>query len=131
MNLMIFDIYEALKANPLIAQKVGASGIKMYQVEEDIVTKKPFILIAPLNPSTNAYFGGNSPLSKQFAYQINVESTDLYLVKEISDAIQKTMWQNGFGQLAGGLDEYFEETKRYVEAKRYRKNTNINDLDIY
>lgn len=131
MNLMIFDIYEALKANPLIAQKVGANGIKMYQVEEDIVTKKPFILIVPLNPSTNAYFGGNLPLSKQFSYQINVESTDLYLVKEISDAIQKTMWQNGFGQLAGGLDEYFEETKRYVEAKRYRKNTNINDIDVY
>lgn len=131
MNLMIFEIYNALKANPLIAQKVGANGIKMYQVEDDIVTKNPFILIVPLNPSTNAYFGGDSPLSKQFAYQINVESTDLYLVKEISNAIQKTMWRNGFGQLAGGLDEYFEETKRYVEAKRYRKNTNINDIDVY
>lgn len=131
MKLMIFEIYEALKANPSITALVDETQIKMYESEEDLDTNQAFILIVPLGPSANAYFGGDVALSKQFTYQINVESTDLVTTKEISHAIQKTLWDCGFGQLNGGLDEYMKETKRFVEARRYRKNTNINDVAYY
>lgn len=131
MNLMIHEIYNALKANPSITDFLSESQIKMYQSEEDLDKTKPFIQILPVGPSTNAYFGGDVALSKQFTYQINVESKELTVTKEISHAVQGTLWEIGFGQLPGGLDEYFEETKRFVEAKRYRKNTNINDVAYY
>lgn len=88
-------------------------------------------MIVPLGPSTNSYFGGDTPLSKQFTYQVNVEAIDLITTKEISHAIQKELWEMGYGQLSGGLDEYFKETKRFVEAKRYRKNTKLNDVAYY
>lgn len=130
MNLMIFKINEALKANSLISTKVGEDRIKMYETEEDFNTSQPFILIVPLGPATNAYFGGNTTLSKQFTYQINVESHDLATTKEIAKTIQEILWENGFGQLPGGLDEYFKETKRFVDARRYRTNTKMNDIAI-
>ncbi|GGI64742.1 hypothetical protein ACFQOY_13660 [Enterococcus alcedinis] len=131
MNLMIMEIYEALKVNPSITALVDETQINMYESEEDLDTSKPFILIVPLGPSTNSYFGGDTPLSKQFTYQVNVEAIDLITTKEISHAIQKELWEMGYGQLSGGLDEYFKETKRFVEAKRYRKNTKLNDVAYY
>ena len=39
------------------------------------------------------------------------------------------MKQIGFGLLDGVLDQYFNETKRFVDARRYRKNTQIHDTD--
>lgn len=36
----------------------------------------------------------------------------------------------GFGQISGkGLDEYFSETKRFVDARRYEGNTKIYDTE--
>ncbi|MFC7054396.1 hypothetical protein ACFQOY_00020 [Enterococcus alcedinis] len=90
MNLMIMEIYEALKVNPSITALVDETQINMYESEEDLDTSKPFILIVPLGPSTNSYFGGDTPLSKQFTYQVNVEAIDLITTKEISHAIQKS-----------------------------------------
>ena len=42
--------------------------------------------------------------------------------------IKKEMKKLGFGQISGqGLDEYFSETKRFVDARRYEGNTKIYD----
>jgi DNA-binding transcriptional regulator PaaX len=41
-------------------------------------------------------------------------------VKEIQAEVKKELKKLGFGQLKDGLDEYFNETKRFVDARRYR-----------
>lgn len=130
MKDMMMIVYDALKSNSLIAEKVTAKGIKFYEVPETFDTTKPFIILdTSLGPQTTAYFAGDKVMSKQFKYQVNVESTNRMLTKEIAKAVEETMRDIGFGQLDGGLDTYFPETKRYVDARRYRKNTQIYDTD--
>lgn len=71
----------------------------------------------------------NKPVSLTFNFQINVETQNRLLTKEIAKAVKDVMWEMGYGQLNGGLDTYFRETKRFVDARRYRKNTRIHDTD--
>lgn len=130
MKDMWMDVYNALIANETIAEKVGSSNIKFYEAPETLDVTKPFIVIDTFNgPQINAYHMANKPVSIQFNFQINVESTKRLLTKEISKAIKDVMWEQGFGQLNGGLDTYFNETKRFVDARRYKKNTKIHDTD--
>ncbi|MGM0122736.1 hypothetical protein IGI37_000102 [Enterococcus sp. AZ194] len=129
MKDMMMEIYNALKANLTIAEKVGSSRIKFYELVEPFDTSKPFIIIDALVPQQTAYFASNKVMSKQFSYQINVESENAVVTKELAKAVEDTMRNNGFGQLNGGLDTYFKETKRYVDARRYRKNTTIHDTN--
>lgn len=130
MKDMMMQVYDALVANPVIAEKVTAKGIKFYEVPESFDTAKPFIIIdTPLGPPTSAYYAANKELSQTFSYQINVETQSRILTKEIAKAIKSAMWEFGYRQLTGGLDEYFSETKRFVDARRYRKNTKIHDTD--
>lgn len=136
MKDMMMQIYTALCANPTIVEKVSylkdgkrTFRIKFYEVEENFDTSKPFIILDVLEPQQSAYFAGNKVVSKQFSYQINVESDNRLITKEISKAVEKTMRELDFGQLRGGLDRYFKETKRFVEARRYRKNTKIYDTN--
>lgn len=130
MKDMMMQVYDALVANPVIAEKVTAEGIKFYEVPESFDTSKPFIIIdTPLGPPTSAYYAANKELSQTFSYQINVETQSRILTKEIAKAVKSAMWEFGYSQLTGGLDEYFSETKRFVDARRYRKNTQIHDTD--
>lgn len=129
MKDMMMEIYNALKANPVILEKVGSDRIKFYELVETFDTTKPFIIIDALVPQQAAYFASNKVLSKKFSYQINVESENALVTKEIAKAVEITMRESGFGQLSGGLDTYFKDTNRYVDARRYRKNTNIYDTD--
>lgn len=130
MKDMMMQVYDALIANPVIAEKVTAKGIKFYEVPESFDTSKPFIIIdTPLGPPTSAYYAANKELSQTFSYQINVETQSRIMTKEIAKAVKSTMWEFGYSQLTGGLDEYFSETKRFVDARRYRKNTQIHDTD--
>ncbi len=127
---MMMEVYKQLVANPLIAEKVTKDRIKFYEVPETLDTTKPFILIdTPLGPPTSAYYAANKEMSQTFSYQINVETTSRILTKEIAKAVKAAMWGFGYVQLNGGLDEYFNETKRFVDARRYRKNTTIHDVD--
>ncbi|WP_288746339.1 hypothetical protein [uncultured Enterococcus sp.] len=130
MKDMMMEVYKQLVANPLIAEKVTKDRIKFYEVPETLDTTKPFILIdTPLGPPTSAYYAANKEMSQTFSYQINVETTSRILTKEIAKAVKAAMWGFGYVQLNGGLDEYFNETKRFVDARRYRKNTTIHDVD--
>lgn len=130
MKSMMMDVYEALKNDATIKSLVDIERIKFFEAPETLNTSKPFIIIdSPFGPSTSAYFAANKELSKQFSYQINVESMDYLTTKKIAKAVQDVMRKIGFGQLSGGLDTYFSETKRYVDARRFRKNTNIHDTD--
>lgn len=130
MKDMMMEVYNALIANETISTKVGKENIKFYEVPETLGTTKPFILIDTFNgPQTNAYHVADKPVSLQFSYQINIESLNRMLTKEIAKSVKDTMWELGYGQLSGGLDEYFKETKRFVDARRYRTNTTIHDVD--
>lgn len=129
MKDMMMTIYDELKANQTIADQVTAKQIKFFEVPETLDTAKPFIVIDPLAPQKAAFFAANKEMSQQFTYQINVESQKRLTTKEISKEVKETMRKLGFGQLEGGLDTYFPETKRFVDARRYRKNTQIHDTD--
>ncbi|MBO1106085.1 hypothetical protein FQT01_12345 [Enterococcus faecalis] len=130
MKDMMMEVYDALIKNETIKELVTPQRIKFYEVPENLDMTKPFIVIDNfLGPQTNAYFANNKALSIRFNYQINVESMDRMTTKRISKAAEETMRQMGFGRLEGGLDQYFSETKRFVEARRYRKNTQIHDTN--
>ncbi|EOT43810.1 hypothetical protein ACWOE3_10845 [Enterococcus dispar] len=130
MKYMMIEVYEAIKNDTTIASLVDSDRIKFFEAPETLDTSKPFIIIdSTLGPSTSAYFAANKEMSKQFSYQINVESTNYLTTKKIAKAVQDVMRKMEFGQLTGGLDTYFAETKRYVDARRYRKNTKIHDTD--
>ena len=129
MKDMMMEIYTALCADQLISENVTKERIKFYEAHETLDVSKPFIIIDALSPQTSANFAANKVVSKQFGYQINVETPDRVLTKRISRSVSYIMRNLDFGQLNGGLDTYFKETKRYVDARRYRKNTRTHDTD--
>ena len=129
MKDMMMEIYTALCADQLISENVTKDRIKFYEAPETLDVSKPFIIIDVLSPQTSVNFAANKVVSKQFSYQINVETPDRVLTKRISRSVIYIMRNLDFGQLNGGLDTYFKETKRYVDARRYRKNTRTHDTD--
>lgn len=129
MKDMMMEIYTALCADQLISENVTKDRIKFYEAPETLDVSKPFIVIDALSPQTSANFAANKVVSKQFSYQINVETPDRILTKRISRSVSYIMRSLDFCQLDGGLDTYFKETKRYVDARRYRKNTRTHDTD--
>lgn len=129
MKDMMMEIYTALCADQLISENVTEERIKFYEAPETLDVSKPFIIIDALSPQTSANFAANKVVSKQFSYQINVETPDRVLTKRIARSVSYIMRNLDFGQLNGGLDTYFKETKRYVDARRYRKNTRTHDTD--
>lgn len=130
MKDMMTEVYDKLIASDLIKEKVTKDRIKFYEVPESLDTSKPFIVIdTPLGPPESAYFAANKEMSQTFSYQINVETTNRKLTAELSKEIKKIMWEMDFKQLSGGLNTYFTETKRFVQVRRYRKNTKIYDTD--
>ena len=129
MKDMMMEIYTALCADQLISENVTKERIKFYEAPETLDVSKPFIIIDALSPQTSENFAANKVVSKQFSYQINVETPDRVLTKRISRSVSYIMRNLDFGQLNGGLDTYFKETKRYVDARRYRKNTRTHDTD--
>lgn len=118
MNDKAMDIYNILKANPLIAEKCG-NRIKFYEYPETADTSKAFITITPLDVPFAFLHGSNKELTIEFTYQIDVQSKSRTEVKEIQVAIKNTLREEGFKQLSGGLDTYFTGTKRYLDARRY------------
>ena len=112
MKDMMMEIYTALCADQLIFENVTKDRIKFYEATETLDVSKPFIIIDVLSPQTSANFAANKVVSKQFSYQINVETPDRVLTKRISRSVSYIMRNLDFGQLNGGLDTYFKETKR-------------------
>ena len=131
MKDMMMEVYNVLSADPTIAKEVTSKNIKFYEVPESFDSTKPFIIIdTPLGPPTSAYYAANKEMSQTFSYQINVETQSRILTKEIAKAVKAAMWKFGYAQLSGGLDEYFSETKRFVDARRYRKTHKFMTLII-
>ncbi|MFE5430276.1 DUF3168 domain-containing protein [Peribacillus simplex] len=112
-------IYNQLISNELIVS-LCAGRIKFYEYPETGDTSKPFIVIDPLDVPVPTVYASNENHANEYLYQIDVESTNRLLVKKIQAEIKKELKKLGFGQLKDGLDEYFKETKRFVDARRYQ-----------
>ncbi|MET1177565.1 DUF3168 domain-containing protein [Peribacillus simplex] len=112
-------IYNQLISNELIVS-LCADRIKFYEYPETGDASKPFIVIDPLDVPVPTVYASNENHANEYLYQIDVESTNRLQVKEIQAEVKKELKKLGFGQLKDGLDEYFKETKRFVDARRYQ-----------
>lgn len=128
MKDMLTVIYDGLMKNETVAANC-TGRIKHYLYPEEGDTARPFITIRPLLPPQDAAFASDKALGQEFFYQIDVQSSDRNKCKEIQQAVKTVMYGLGFSQRPGGLDEYFEETKRYVDARRYHAVTKPYDAD--
>ena len=121
MKDMLNTIYTEIRGDPLVSQY----PIKYYDYPE-AASKETFVLIKPLSPPTAVFGASDKELAQQLTYQIDVQSGDRMLCKQ---AIKKHMYSLGFSQLSEGLDEFFSDTKRYADARRYRTVTQLYDVD--
>lgn len=128
MKDMLTILYETLCKNEIIKKECG-NRIKYYTYPETADTGRPFITIRPMQPPREANHASDKNLGYQFLYQIDVQSADRKKCKEIQQAVKAVMDEMDFFQQAAGLDEYFEETKRFIDARRYLKTTKLYDTD--
>lgn len=128
MKDMIQAIYEALNANPRFHELVG-DRIRKYDYPESAPHSPLFVLIYPMDPPAPETAGSDQLLSVAFDYQINVEGLNRHDVKEVAAIVRDTMSDFNFAQLPTGLDEYFPETKRFVDARRYQGSTPLYDTN--
>ncbi|MDG3136269.1 hypothetical protein [Streptococcus suis] len=103
--------------------------IKPYYRPESLAQSDPSLAIVPIAPPKQHSFASDRSLNKEFTYQMNIEASTKARCTEIALAVEKVMVSMGFHQLNGGLDEYFIETNRYVDARRYRGYSSIYDTD--
>ncbi|EAC3673329.1 DUF3168 domain-containing protein [Listeria monocytogenes] len=111
-------IYTTLSKNDIIHTSCE-ERIKYYDFPSTGDSNKTFLLIIPLDVPVPTNFSSNESTWEDFLVQIDVQSDNRLMVKQIQEEVRKEMKQLGFGQLAGGLDEYFPETGRFVDARKY------------
>ncbi|EAC4365487.1 DUF3168 domain-containing protein [Listeria monocytogenes] len=111
-------IYTTLSKNDII-HTTCEERIKYYDFPSTGDSNKTFLLIIPLDVPVPTNFSSNEAMWEDFLVQIDVQSDNRLIVKQIQEEVRKEMKQLGFGQLAGGLDEYFPETGRFVDARKY------------
>jgi len=128
---MLDILYQKLVENPIIRKECGATNrIKYYEIPETMESDgKPLIILSPLAPPKSTNYASNVFLSKRFTVQIDVQSNDRKLTKKLQHEIETQLNELEFYQLDGGLDEYFKDTKRFVDARRYQGITKLYDTD--
>lgn len=130
----LVEIYYALSQNEYIASltKIKDSEefrIKLYSYPETGDKSGAFITIRPVQPQSTAYTGSDKELSVNFLYQIDVEARYSHTCKQVQHEVKKVLGKMQFYQTDGGLDEYFSDTKRFVDARRYSGNSRIYDTN--
>ena len=128
-NLLIEDDIIKKHTHYIDDDKEDAYRINFYVEPETADLTKPFIIIEPLSPPKDNVYGSDKALSTAFYYQIDVQSTERLVCKEIQKAIKKILEDINFYQLDGGFDEYFKETGRFIDARRYKGNSKMYDTD--
>lgn len=130
---MIEIVYQALRANTIIANKTkeadGGYRISKYDHPETADHARTFIVIKPLRPPETINSASNIDIQIQFTFQIAVESPDRKEVKLLQHEIKEEMKKLNYAQMTDGLDEYFEATGHFVDARRYRGNTALYDTN--
>ena len=88
------------------------------------------IIIRPYSPPEPAYGGSDRYLAQRLTFQIDVQSVDRMTCKKLQVAIEQSLSELGYRRLPNQeLDEYFKDTRRYVDARRYQKITRIYETD--
>lgn len=127
---MLTTIYEALLQNEIIAEKVTAERISYYEYPEAKDDTKTLIIITPLHPPNFNAGGSDKPLTTIQTFQIDVQSPERTEPALIQKAITKVMMGDlGFVRLPEGLDTYLKDVNRYVDARRYRLETKLYDIN--
>ena len=124
----MLEVYNLLYDDSYIKEKCE-NRIKFYYYPETADTSKPFVIIEPLEVMTPSSYGSDKELTVEFSYQVDVQGFERMVVKNIQAKIKDLMLKSGFSQLQYGLDEYFKETKRYVDARRYVGNSSLYDTN--
>lgn len=125
MKDMLNELIEALKLDPDILAIEKTGGLKSYVRYEKLPDNLTSIVIRPVGPPEGTGFGSNGALAKHFTYQVSVEATDRMVCKILQKKVETIFKTKGFYQSSGSLDEYFIETKRYVDARVYEGNSNL------
>ena len=112
---------------PLISELVPEKNIRFYKWTDETRVSYPFILIVPTSPPLSGTHANDEELTKVLTYDIHVQSDSVETTRDLMIVIHKIMKWIGFAQLPGGVDDYFEDTRKYVQARRYRVNTNLYD----
>ncbi|MDB8858811.1 hypothetical protein [Pediococcus acidilactici] len=126
-------IANQLLSNPTINQltkkATGGNRIKAYDYPEKADRSKAFILMKPVGPPMTSNAGSDEELQIRFTIQIACESPIRMEVKQLQHEIKKEMKKLNYAQMADGLDEYFEATGHFVDARRYRGNSVLYDTN--
>ena len=95
--------------------------VYFYQVEEtdEESINLPFIVINSLDPYSPRSFASNNYFNQNFVVQIDVESKEDSITKLVANEITKELFKHYLFKLDGGLDEFFIETQRFVDSRRY------------
>ncbi|MBC2369375.1 DUF3168 domain-containing protein [Listeria booriae] len=112
------EIHDRFIQNEVIVQYCEGR-IKFYKYPETADDAKPFIIISLLEPPREATYASDNAKVEYVSIQVDVEATDRMLVKEIQGQIKQILKEMNVMQELGGLDEYFDETKRFVDSRRY------------
>ncbi len=130
---MMSIIYNQLLSNNEISKMTlessGQHRIKYYDYPDTANQNQVFIIIEPLEPPQSAKSGSDQELSLEFTFQVNCESKLRTEVKRLQYLVKKEMKKLNYGQIVGGLDEYFPDTGHFVDARRYRGTTGLYDTD--
>ncbi|MFP7258715.1 hypothetical protein [Lactococcus lactis] len=125
MNDMLSELMQVLATDSdiLAIQKMG--GFKSYSRYENLSGSLTSITVIPAGPPEQTAMGSNDSLAKHFVYQVSIEAIDRLTVKKLQNTVENILKTKGFFQMNGGLDEYFSDTKRYVDARFYEGNSNL------
>ncbi|MGV3010019.1 hypothetical protein ACEE67_01715 [Streptococcus thoraltensis] len=113
---MLEELYAALKAD----EGLKDITIKSFKRPETLANDLPSIVIKPVISPMQSARASDTSLAKKFVYQVNAESISRKEAKELQKRIEVVMENNGFFQIEGGLEDYVEDIKRYVDARTYR-----------
>lgn len=126
------EIYQVLLKNAAIEQatlKGKKHNIYYYEMPDGELPAN-LIIIRPYLPPTPAYSGSDKYLAQRLIFQIDVQSVDRMTCKKLQIAIEQSLLELGYRRLPNQeLDEYFKDTRRYVDARRYQKITRIYDTN--
>lgn len=131
---MLRIVYDQLLKNQTIKKLTTNNDgtdyrIKFYDYPETADHTRLFILLQYLEPPRPVIGGSDAELAQEFTLQIDAQSPDRSELKLAQFEIRKVMRSLGFVQLSGGLDEYFPDTKRYVDVRRYRGTSKLYDTE--
>lgn len=117
MNILE-EIKSVIQEDKFLSKLIG-NRIYFYKLTENADDTDSFVIITPFydTPST---FVSNKYLSVTFSVQIDVESYVNQTAIDIKNRIRYLLWQMNMEQFSTELDDYFEETKRYVMSRRYQ-----------